>query len=99
MIDAHAEAEILFPGVYRKRPADRAGGRAAGRDRGTGFRAVFQFRLRRTAAASATDTTPAKQRAARRRLVRRRSVRAIPAAGAEADREFFQSTAAREARD
>src|ERR1017187_882844 len=95
--EPHVKAKILFPGVHRDRPADRGGGGAGavGRDRGAGIGAVFQFW--RAAAA------PAASAAAQRRpwrLVRRRPVRAVPAAaGAEAGREFFQGAAAGEARN
>src|SRR5215211_3249845 len=85
----NAKAEAIFARLHRARPAGRAGGRdrAFGRDRRPRFGAVFQFR--RTAAAGA----------AQQWLVRRRILRAIPAAGAQArDPGFFQGAAAGEAR-
>src|ERR1700694_3923860 len=94
---AHGKTKILFARVYRKRLADVAGvcGRAAGRNRRTGIRAVFQF-WRTAAAATAAQQRWVRWRIRRWRwLVRRRSVRALPAAGAEAGppRGFFQGAA------
>ena len=67
---------------------------AVGRDRGAGLGAVLQFRRAAAAAAAAA------QRRHWRRLVRRRPVRAVPAAaGAEARRKLFQGAAAGEARN
>src|ERR1700682_5448305 len=97
-IETHACSEVLFPGFYRKRPADRVGGcgGVVGRYSRAGIGTVFQFPLlRRSSCPTAT----------RRgwRLARRRSVRAIPAAGAETrtrhTRGLFPRAIAREARD
>src|SRR3984957_25132 len=103
-IEAHAKSEVLFPGFYRERPTDRVGGcgGAAGRDRRTGIGAVFQFPfLRRTAPASTRAAATWRRIWRRRRLAGRRSVRAIPAAGAETRgaRGFFARAVAGAARD
>src|SRR5882672_4863520 len=100
---AHGKAKILFARVYRKRPADRAGGcgRAADWNRRTGIRAVFQF-WRTAAAAAAAQQRWVRWRIRRWRwLVRWRSVRALPAAGAQAGgaRGFFQGAATGKTRD
>src|ERR1700733_3449501 len=74
-IRAHAKAEILSGRVDRTWPADRAGDSIAGRRHRAGIGAVFQFRWAAAAAAAIAQ---------RRRMVRRRPVRAVPAAGATA---------------
>ena len=82
-----SEAKVLFPGVHRKRPADRAGGcgRAAGRDRRTGVGAVLQFRRTapagappRAAAAAGSAATCSRHSSSRRRSGSQNFSRAPP---------------------
>src|SRR5579863_413595 len=91
----HARDKILFAGVHRNRPPDRdgGGGGAIGWCRSAGVGAIFQFR--RTAAVAAIAAI----RTAWPRLVRRRPVRAIPAARAQANRELLQGAAAGKTRN